>query len=976
MSQKWVRAKQWDDRHLPRMFDPARYWIGRFGAARFWGALGAVAVAYALLWVELIGPWAEPAAARAGVWVSAWLVPGVAALYLVWPVKFVLRALSSIPLAVVLLSMVALYGTLASVPIGLVAKVPTVLLYGLTLVLAVALVAAAPTWLVTRAMRGAGAGRGARFVVGFLGFQVLAVATVWLWVRYAWPRLHFDPVEGTGVMLFADFVEKYKSVTLRRLPGFEMSEIEFYGWWPLRVVLLLFVANMVTATVRRIEFSFPYIGVLTVHTGIVTIALGSVYYQRLKVEGDMLLLAGEPDEKGDPAVGPPEGGFYDNTEVVLWVSQGGQRRPEQRLLRGLPRYNDYNLNALGLTGEFEDAARAWDDGRKVSIEPQSLLPRGSVVQPGVDPDVRVRVVGYASYAELVKRTVPAPTPADAGKAQPVRVIELLSGLPEGYTPTPGAARPKPVEPRTVYSEELFPTVPARRVLTIQDSVAIECTRGLSDARWEDLKATLPRGAAYGLIVEIPGQDGGPARREVHAAREGSRIEVGGVGGVAGTGYVLEVTRVSPEPPFPIVTPGYDKAHSSVAVVRVTPPALPDGTKLPVFDRWVYSRFPELSQDLVPGAGENGMPRRRPADPGIKVTFIDASMVQVHFDERVPGAGASPAEAEDPPVRAIVRLPGRDPAEIAAVRTGERVQIDEMAYIGLGPRIANSLDVEFPVPTPEAGRDKQAVGTHAKAAVAVQVTAGEGTGAGWTRTVWVPFSKYVGVDPSVERSVTLPDGRRVGLLFGRRRRTLPEMALKLTSFEMTSYEHSDIPRDYRSDVVVVDWWEGAPREREWHTSLNDPLLVSVPFRKDGRAAGMLNAVGWLLSQVAPDSYKFSQAGWDSEGWARSKEAAQAGRAAKPWARFTILGVGNNPGITIIAAGAVMMSLGIPWAFYVKPMIMKGRKKRLQRELAAKIGEKRGGTGVPPGSGERVEELVGAQAGLRTGGTPVPPEAGSS
>ncbi len=947
MSQKWVRAKQWDDRNLPAAFEPARYWVRRFGAAAFWGGLLGLGAAYAAVWMFLLAPLAAERP-----WLNPWVLPFAVVLYLVWPVKFVLRALSSIPTAVVLLSLVALYGVLASIPIGLVAKIPTVIIYGATVLTTIGVVAVVPTWLTTRAMRGAGAGRAARFVVGFLGFQVLALGAVWLWYHFAWPSLRYDAVTQSGLLLFPDFVHRNASITLRRLPGLEMSELEFYGWWPLKVILLLFVVNMVTATVRRIEFSFPNIGVLTVHTGIVTIALGSVYYQKLKVEGDMLLLAGVPDERGNPVEGPVEGGFYDNTEVVIWVSQGGTRRPEQRLLDGLPRYNDYNLNALGLVG-FEEAARELDEGKTLDLQPRSLLRPGSVIEPGIDPDLDVRVVGYANYAELRKRAVPAPAPADAAKAQPARQVVVLSALPPGFVPGSGPL-PAPVEPRTVLSADLFPAQASKRVLA-RESIAIEATRGLSDARWNELKTPLPplggHGGLHGLIVDVPGLGGGggaPGLRKVYAVDEGTRLSVGT------TGYTLEVVSLAARPPFPLVTPGYEGASSSLAIVRVTPPSLADGTLPPAYERWVYSRFPEISQDMLGEAGANGMPRRRAADPGIRITYVDASIVQVYFDERV-GTGT----AEDPMVRALVRLPGRPAAEIEGMRTGERVQIDEMVFVGLGARVANTVEVEFPLPTPEDQRDKQGIGTHAKAAIAVQLRSRNEQS--WSRTVWVPFSKYVGVDQSLERSVTLPDGRRVGFMFGRRRQTLPKMALKLTSFDMIPYEHSDIPRDYRSDVAVVSWSGGAMKEERRYTSLNEPLLVRVPFERNEKAPGIANAIGWVMARIAPDSYKFSQAGWDSEGWTQTKAAAAGGRFDRPSARFTILGVGNNPGITIIAAGAVMMSLGIPWAFYLKPAIMRGRKRRLQRELAAKAsGATSNGTDAQGLARER-ETRIGAETG---------------
>jgi hypothetical protein len=41
------------------------------------------------------------------------------------------------------------------------------------------------------------------------------------------------------------------------------------------------------------------------------------------------------------------------------------------------------------------------------------------------------------------------------------------------------------------------------------------------------------------------------------------------------------------------------------------------------------------------------------------------------------------------------------------------------------------------------------------------------------------------------------------------------------------------------------------------------------------------------------------------------------------------VGNNPGIHVIAFGGILMGMGIPWAFYVKPWLVQREKKRLQQ-----------------------------------------------
>ena len=163
------------------------------------------------------------------------------------PAKFVLRAFSSIWLAVILLSLVAVYGALASVPIGLFVQGVTFVLYGVTVVLSAA-VLVVPAVLAARRLAPQGQ---ARFLATFFAVVVPAAVAVVAWRALAWPRLRYDPSTGEGLMLFAGFVERYGGTTVRRLPGMEMSELEFYSWWPLPLVLLLFVLNMVTATVRR-----------------------------------------------------------------------------------------------------------------------------------------------------------------------------------------------------------------------------------------------------------------------------------------------------------------------------------------------------------------------------------------------------------------------------------------------------------------------------------------------------------------------------------------------------------------------------------------------------------------------------------------------------------------------------------------------------------------------------------------------------
>lgn len=833
------------------------------------------------------------------------------------PVKWVLRAFSSIPLAVVLLTLVSLYGVLASVPLGLLALIPTWLVYASTVLAAIGVLAVLPTWGAVRWSRRLGAGPGGRFAIWVLGMVVLSVAACALWYVFAWPVLRYDAVKGTGLRFFASFVESHQSLQFRRLPGVEMSELEFYAWWPLSVLLGLFVINLIVATLRRIEFDVPRIGVITVHTGIVTIALGSIVYAGLKQEGDTLLAYGGIDQAGRPLAGPAVNYFYDNNDTALWISEAGATAPpgmwEQRRLRGVPRYNDYNLDAIprGMEREPGVIDRGALDVR-VPDRAGEAMDRAGVLAQGV----RFRVVGYAGYAELERRWVEGERVPGAGEGRLVREVEVWLTDSEGKASDAEGGGRAGDRPRMVH--RFIPSVPAERVEVVDGVLAMEYTIGMGEERWRDLQSSIPDGTPHALVIEHPSS----GYRNVFPIREGVEIPVGQ------TGFRVRVERILERPPFPIITRGYEGATSSVVVARVFPPAGADGSGGGAFERWVYHRFPEISQDLGVedgGSATGGMSGRRDADPVIRLSYIDASIVQVYFDESALGEGG----AGDQRVRALVRHPGGRAVVTPTLEVGEALQVAPRLRMRLGERSESAVRVEVPVVVPEVRRDRRLIGTHQASALAVEVIE-EKAGVA-PRVVWLPFTQYVSVDARNARTVTLSDGRSITLAFGRVRHALP-MALRLKDFEMIPYPHSQTPRDYRSDVVVMSRWNNVLRDEMRKTSLNDPLLVRVPFQERPDVPGPINMLGRAVSTVIPVQYKFSQAGWDQSGWRESVASVERGEAERPHARFTILGVGNNPGIYVIAAGAIMMSVGIPWAFYLKPVLVKRRKRKLQMQLA--------------------------------------------
>lgn len=790
------------------------------------------------------------------------------------PLKWVLRLLSSVLFGVGMLVVVAVYGALASLPVGLLVSGLTWGVYGLTLVAAIAVLAGLAMAIVGRLTRGSE--RGWRFFLVFASLLVGATVATLGWYELAWPMLRYEPATGEGFRVLGSIADEYADVTVRRLPAFEMTELKFYSWWPLRVVLVLFVLTMIVSTVRRIAFNLPNLGVLTVHTGIITLGLGSIYYGSMKLEGDVLLLAGPTGASGMPGEGPPQAGFYDRGKVALWVSQG--RGWDQRLLDGVPRYNAYNLRA----GLDESALETAEIIRPIEGIDRTLdRPVPPAVSTIGDVDISYRIVGYAPYAEQRDDWTPA-TPPTVEQPTPLHFVEFFSAVtPEGdLAPTD----------RPMLRFYFVPDRPRLRVSHLP-FMTIEYRQNLDEASWREFTAPAPSDARHALAITLPGE----TMPTVVPVAEGQSFEWGGL--------AFEVEQLLPEPPFPIITEGYEDATSSVAIVKIT-----SGDD--AVTRWVYNAFPEISQDLRDGEQTDGRPNREAADESlVRVRYLDLTRMHVVFDDR------------GDRTRVAVRQPGNIVRTIDNAAVGNRFTIVQGLDLKRSGSWAHAVETKRPVPVPQADREGEFIGTHDRAMLAVEVTQGD-----WSRTVWLPFMKYLNIGQADATRIELPDGRSVRLAFARARRALPGFQIRMTGFEMVAYDHRGAPRDYRSTIRVEpsgaeQWFEPYTRK----TQLNAPLRA--PFVWSDERSLPANVAGFVGSRLDPAQFKFAQAGWDAQGWERTQAMADQGLIPGPYAQFTILHVGNNPGIHVIALGGVLMGIGTPWAFYVKPWMLKRRKEKL-------------------------------------------------
>jgi hypothetical protein len=55
--------------------------------------------------------------------------------------------------------------------------------------------------------------------------------------------------------------------SVRQMPWLELSEFEWFHWWPFNLLVALFCLNLSIVTIRRIPLRWVNAGVWTIHTG-------------------------------------------------------------------------------------------------------------------------------------------------------------------------------------------------------------------------------------------------------------------------------------------------------------------------------------------------------------------------------------------------------------------------------------------------------------------------------------------------------------------------------------------------------------------------------------------------------------------------------------------------------------------------------------------------------------------------------------
>ena len=600
---------------------------------------------------------------------------------------------------------------------------------------------------------------------------------------------------------------------------FEMNEMQFFNAWPMRVLALLLVLNVVFVTFDRIPFTLPRLGVWMVHAGIVILIIGMTNYFVLKVEG-LAIVHG--DGRGASV-------FYDGHQRALYVKSG--RRDMDPIPLELPRFKAYDGTID--VGPLTPVRRVYDEERRVGVE----TPLGGTEEP-----LEVYVDGYWPYAEVEQVVDRVPGAEGARTA-----LELTHAPHEGHSEAEGERPPR----------WLFAGEPGRDTVQLQDRVVRHIHR--PDLAPADLLEAA--GEIHRFRVQTPTET-----KEINLV-PGAKETIGG--------YTIAFDRFQPN------WRTIDGRTVDAAILHIDRGEGHVGH----FNRMLLDGDP-LQTDFLPSDDPDGPPigerQDAPVDDGLVINYKFADTLQL--------------TARGVPVRHTV-LTGDEAGEahvlsVSHDRPPLLSHVSDDFQIG-GERVRRYDDVVFTERVhvvPSAERDEDVGRAGDKQVVRVRLQKGD-----WSEQAIVPFhlwpmSGYPWNGPVVDvPGIDEP----VRLQLGNMRRFLPRR-LELEEFEAIPYQGAEAGagvamRDFASTLNMID-----PRTGEQETAtvrLNDPVFIT----EDGP---LWYDQSWLLYQAS----------WDPERQS-----------------FTVLGVGNRPGIKTMSAGFALMVAGLLWAFYVKPVIIRRRKE---------------------------------------------------
>lgn len=688
---------------------------------------------------------------------------------------------------------------------------------------------------------------------------------------------------------------------------FELTEMEWFSWWPFLIMIGLLVLALITVTLRKIPLRVVNLGVWMIHAGIIIMCVGCVIYFSQKLEGDVavyrrsaLITAPGAEEPvrmpirpgATATIGEGANAYHvtvsrTNPEYVLLSGPDEGKTTfaayldvhsptdhfTRQILVGYPdKTEDFRPGQGRTKGLIDSSIDIQLDYAPVDhfyvMDTAALYAR----EVGDDDWTILPIHGLPRYYEHIAsrsqvwlphgfEVEPSPLDIRLEATGAGKLPGSITAAVTGFVPfaqlqdrwMPGGDRLNPVLGLAIdamgktHRFELSAFDPRRNTLE-SEAFPIHFTW----VRTAQELASLAAPSQPRLHVVVP-------EASVDTYVSISELQAAGRYEVPGTAYTLRFVQALP---WTLVTEPHRGERAFLAMVEVS---REDTT----FTRSLVHPYAELTQDVDSAGQRHG-------------TLIDERIELTYEDPAIAGMTLAAGPEEDALVAIYRRPDGR--VETARPKVGEPFVVSEdVPPLTVDYVHARAEKSRRPALIPPEQRDTKA--RQAYSMIRVELA----SASGWTDALWLSFSLYAhpGRFPYEPRQVVLPNGTRIELLYSREQRLLPT-AVALESFELPMYPGAIRERDYVSHVRFQDGDEWGEVEQ---------VRSNQPGEHDG--------------------YWFFQSTWDPPDPSRGYAGMN----------YTGLGVGTRDGVLVMLAGTVLAIIGMIYAFYIKPIIKRQQRLRV-------------------------------------------------
>ncbi len=708
---------------------------------------------------------------------------------------------------------------------------------------------------------------------------------------------------------------------VRQLPALEMTEFEWFHWWPFNVLVLLFCSSLIITTVRRIPLRLVNLGVWTIHTGIIVLCLGSYYYFSTKIEGDAPVFRRQvkievpglsasttmlavPGNHKAITVGGDAWHFEIQDTNTAWPILSDEHKGEKayavnvavqpplgeafvrQLLVGYPQYTEDILPGKGRAVKVV-GRKLVDEQLRLSLdyEPQEYFHVMDtwalfVRRVGETTWLERRIEGLPRYNDrvgsrelvftdphepLTLRAIDLPVgaaAADALASASVRITSYLRYAQEQRRWIDGGERVNPVLQLKVAAENS----------PVQSYELLAFDPAHNEALDGNLRFVYVPDSAR--LKQLPTDSRAVLRIRVPSSHVALDVPLtpqslgAPPSAIEGTAFSYRVLNLHDD----LALPGRE-SPVSIAVVEIT---TPEST----FRRWVADQ-PELTRDMREGNADPHSVEAGPVDARIEMTYQPRSAPLIFAAH----PGGLYFAFNGPSGRVI----GRE------VRAGDSIEVVPGVAVQVESYMPAAVAEVKPYVVPPSQRQRNAEESFAM--IRLEVDTGRGV-----QSKWLHFNQYVFPDEqyhyggrfaySPER-FRLADGSQAEVIFSRKRAKLPA-PIAMEDFALDTHigGYSGSTSTIRNYVSRLRFFD----DGKW--SEPTPIAVNHPAEHGG--------------------YWYFQSTWDRP----PQSDPTAGM------NYTGLGVGNRRGVHVQLAGCCIAVSGMIFAFYVKP-VLKRRRAEEQR-----------------------------------------------